>query len=468
MSRKSKAVLKIERLGSISSCPEDVFNDLEPNDHIWSLIEKSEHGDIDSYSELLNILSNAYMNSDEPNFGLLYFIKIGVQRGIPCSGKAYTDYADKFNLAFEIAEDAIKLIDPESEDEDLKNKCNKLLFAKIISVADKTKNYKESIAALDESDNRVSQAGKVYLMAMSCDPDCYDRNAIEKVGLTGIETLPCFGCIHDANTDFKSSAVDAMKEAHGAVALDNWSDFWLKAMYEYNEKYNSGDHLNSAEYINKQIEARKHGDKRLLHALAWKAYILNRRILKPEKEEVMRNEYRIAEDRCKFEGGLPLFDNIDRIRQFMKESIYTSAAEEKIKDDLRKKYGNIIRHEKNRYCVTADLTDHEKRVNKHMWETTLSLECQDDTEFKIFAAKITDVHNYVCRGGVRYDCKRGKAQILASGDISVHGKRYPFEYDLLVDIAYVSAAKCETVEVKIKRLQKENRYLIMKCQIFVF
>ncbi len=476
MSRKSKKTLDLERLASISRCPDDLFYKVDANDELFETIKDAESGNEAALSDILNILSDAYMQDSIPNKALLYFIDRCIQYGSRSVLRLLIEYADRYNDGIDVLSNAEQLPYFEESIRDVYPIYERIIFKKLLYIVGlPDPDIDRFMSTLHTLSEEYHIPGELYLMsAMTKSGRDIDRERLaeltQKCGISGAEALPCFKGVRTDSTVYTdiNSMLTAVKNMLDSVVSDNWCNFRLVMIYEYAEVFMNGDYSYIAKFAAEETAKRKYSGNRTLHELAWWKYALSKISGNDERYASYSEICRILTDKYHFEGGSELPQTDDEITALMREAIYMSAKEEKEKNDENIKLGNVIRHTKNRYSLSATLSGHGKRLNKHMWSTTLSIETELDSLPEISELKIIDVRNSIIRGGVKIDTDKHTTQVILKGEIRTHDMRSPFEVDLILDMSYVSASKCSYSEIKIRKAIKTGNYLTMICQIYLW
>lgn len=465
MSRKSKLTLWKEELEKISDCPFEIFDNIVPDEEFFSLVESAEKSDVSALTELCERLFDVYKSMDDPNPALIYFVKRGIALESEKCAVIALKCIDCFNAHFDLLDGVCRILS--GSDIDVSELTVMAGLKSVILSATSDADYNSLFNELKQIGGRGADIAHIYLASRmqssvgSYDEDCTDRIA-DELGIPRVVTLPVFG----GNKAEKECAnqkkeCEVLREALELLDMNEWRDFWLQVVYEYADKYLQMNLSPFAEAIADAIRARCSYPDKKLHVLALEGYMIDK-CGKTDAEEYNRL-YR----ECRFEGHRCDMSGEER-DEIIKSAVYTSGKEEREKKQLLEKLGNVIVHTKNRYFLCATMENHQKRGNKHMWETRISIESPHKNPPDISISRITDRLNEASRCGVTLEREKKLSQVITRGEIKLHDKTSPFEMDLILDISYVSSTKCEYCEIKFKDQQRVGNYLVMTSVITIY
>ena len=470
MSRKSRDTLLKERLGQISQCPQDLFDEIEPSEELFEKIQLAEEGDITAIRELCMLTYSTYKNDCVLNQALLYYAELGMAQGELDCTVIVLKCIERFNDRYDMLDSALAALESKNIDESTQNLITRAKVKKILSSALPSADYNELTEQLSGMYDEYSAYARLYLASrMLSDTGSYDKAKIDGLAaaldIPNVISLPTF--TGDCSTVSKESPSDIKKECESIrfaltlISMDEWQDFWLRILYEYSQVYLVSDLSAFAEDIIKVLELRCEYPKRQLHILAIKKYMLDHGLIDKDEFEALDRE-------CKFDGyTYDLSDDTAR-DEIIRDAIYTDGAEQRKKLYTSQRLGTEILHTKNRYLFMATLTNHMKRGSRHLWEMTLSVKTSLDTAPVFTACRIVDRKNEVIRNGIKLDKEKKLSQISCMGEIHFGEKIHPLEYDLILDISYVSSTKCEYCEVKIKDCNRIGDYLVMNTVLSIY
>ena len=470
MSRKSKEILIQERLEEISHCPEELFRKIEPSDEIFAKIQIAEQGDISAIRELCTLAYETYKYDCEINPAILYYAKLGIPHGDLECALAILKCMEKFNDRFDLLDDVLMSLEGKDIDDSTEALITRIKVQKILSEAAPEANYAELTDKLSKMYDEYAAYARIYLASRRlADTGSYDKAKIDPIAIAlevpNILTLPVF--TGDGYPEKKSAPAnvenecEALRFALSLILMDEWQDFWLRAIYEYSQLYLDKDLSIFAEDIKKALLLRCEYPRRKLHILAIDKYLV-------ELGKVTSDEFEALYLECRFDGfDTDIYDENER-NEIIKDAVYTDSLMERKKYIIDSRLGTQIKHTKNRYLLKATVNNHMKRGCRHMWDITLSIETGINTLPIISTCKIGDRKNEVSRNGIKLEKERKLSQIFCMGEIQLGDKIHPLEYDLILDISYVSSTKCEYCEVKIKNYHRVGDFIVMDSMITIY
>ena len=470
MSRKSKLTLWKEKLEQISDCPGEIFNIIEPDEELFLKIENAERGEISSIKELATSLYETYKNEEELNAALLYYARRGLELGDRDCAVIALRCISRFNTHFELLDDVLALVDDGQNDGHIDRLITKSRVKRIIASATPDADYEMLTSTLSEMYDEYSAYARIYLASQRLkDTGYYDSEKTDALAIAldvpRVITLPVFlgdkECAKEVISINNVTEHSAMKYALGLIDMDEWRDFWLRAIYEYSEKYLDGNLLPFASEMIDSISERSEYPKKKLHKLALRKYIF-------DLTGSGRSKYTSLETECRFDGIEFDISTEDGRDEVIKEAVYTDSAKERVEHLAVARLGRLIVHTKNRYSLTATLNGHIKRGSKHLWPVTLSMLTSQDTPPVLTSTRITERRHEVKRGGITLEPDKKVSQVLCAGEIIIGDKPHPFEADLVLDISYVSTTKCEWFDIKIKELERLGDHLVMHAMICIW
>ena len=461
MARKSRLTLWQERLAEISSSPPEIFDKIEPTEETYNTIQMAEGGDLGAIRQINSELYGAYIGAKAMNPALSYFIKLGLDRGDCEAARLALCCFANFDEAIDLFPAAMSILATD-EDKPLRDA---MTVKEIIVRAEKDKDYVCAIERLAPLDTLGAAYARVFIghkIALSLGERDGAVAAAKAMGIESVMHLPVFDADGTESASGDCEGLRIVASALTEIKNDGWRDFWLKATYEYADKYLGGDLSAVIENISAAVEQRCDYPRKKLHLLALKKYLLD------STQDADDEDYNLLADKCRFDGHSFNFDDTDERDRIIKEAIYTSSREEREANMTAERLGTVIDHVKNRYSFKAGLSNHTKRAFRHIWSITLSIESDTDQPPK-FGTMNIDERRYVAqRCGAELEQKRKLSQIICSGEITVNDRICPIEADLLLDIAYVSTTKCGHCDVRIQKAEKLDNYLVMKCLLIIY
>ena len=470
MSRKTKLDLWIDKLEQISDCPRDIFKKIEADEKLFLTVENADKGDLDAIKELATSLFKEYNSEDELNAALLYYVKKGVSLADRDCALIALKLISAYNTAFELLDEVLALIDGEEKDENTERLITKVKVKRIIASAMPGADYKLLTDTLAEMYDEYSAYARIYLASRRlADTGSYDKEKVDALAaaldVPRVITLPVFhggnndGCANVSVNSVKEHS--AMRYALGIIDMDEWRDFWLRAIYEYAEMYLDGNLLPFTNDILAAIDGRSEYPRKKLHKLAIKKYYL-------DLTGAGKNEYAALDAECRFDGlEFDISSEEDRDGA-IREAVYTDSKMERQRHIAASRLGTQIIHAKNRYSLITTVKNHLKRGNKHVWPLTISILTNQDTPPIMGPIRIRERRHEVSRGGITLRADKKLSQVLCRGDIVIGEKAHPFEIDLVLDISYVSSTKCEWFDVKIREYSRMGDYLIINGAICIW
>ena len=470
MSRKSRDTLLKERLEQVSKCSYDLFNEIEPSDEIFEKIKLADQGDISAIRELCTLTYSTYKNDFSLNQAMLYYAKLGMAQGDLDCALVMLKCIEGFNEKYELLDSVLDTLDGKLEDEAVEDIIARARVKKILAAASPEADYSELTDRLSVMYNEYSAYARLYLASrMLSDTGSYDKARIDALAaaldVPSIVTLPVF--IGEYTAADKALPCDVKKECDAIrfaltlINMDLWQDFWIRVAYEYSKIYLDSDLSVFAEDITRALKLRCEYPKRKLHILAVKKYMLDLGL-------IQKDEFDLLDKECRFNGlSYDISDDTSR-DEMIKEAVYTDSAEQRkiLKESLM--LGTQICHTKNRYLLMATLTNHMKRGSRHLWDITLSIKTSLDDPPAFAVCRISDRMNEVTRYGIKLDKEKKLSQISCMGEIHFGEKIHPLEYDLILDISYVSSTKCEYCEIKIKDHHRVGDHIVMDTVLSIY
>ena len=442
MSRKSKQTVFRNRLELTSKCPNDILYKFEPSEEDFLTIAKAEHGDIHAIRELAEELYGVYSYESEMNNALHYYIKKGLDLGDEMCAQLAVICIDRFNEHFEHLHTAIALLDSECADE----------MAEIIKRA----KLKRAIVSGDATELPDSTDVGVSLIRLylTIKNETARDSAKKLANELGMPSLVGEAAAESENI--------RLSEALEKFALDEWQDFWVRAIYEHAMQYCGGSLIGCAEDIMRAISRRADYPRKRLHILAMKKYLLDNGI------EELRDEYEELKALCRLSSSQLDKEDGASLREIIREAVYTSAKEMRYLKKRATLLGAEIVHERNRFTLALTLTNHQKRAAKHQWESLISIETESDVPPTFKNVPIVECRAEIKRNGITLDKEKKSSQVLCAGEILIGDKAYPLELDLVTDISYVSATKCTHCSIRMERYKRIECHLVMQVDVSIF
>ncbi len=463
MARKSKEAILKETLRSISDCPCDIFDIIEPTDDLFEKIDKAESGDLDSIEELIELLFNS--GEDKTYDSLIYFICLGCECSSLLAANRLIECIAKRGYPPELYTFADAVLCGEKSNNDLQAKEALLLYAiktaAISHKADDVKKILERISSLDAEYERLYVIG--CLLRLGADVEDDSSNLLSRLDICELSALKSFSGSSGNIQEFDSKKVKHFYDVAKMHDIDIWRDFWLRCAYEY-VTY-SGESL--AYVLDMALEfslGRKYSEKKNLYALALCKYGMENA---PDNDKPTYSENSETYKRlCRFDG----FDISDiDVHKLIKEAVYLDTESEKERMMRLVHMGTPILHAKNRYTLSATLKNHIKRGKKHLWHTKLCFPKGKKSDIPVFSAfAVTETRPIITRGGISLPQNKAACQVICYCEISIDGQNHPFTLDLILDISYVSATKCAGGDISVKQITRENDSYVLSVDIALY
>lgn len=432
MSRKSKITMLRDRLELLSGCPGDILNILDPSEEDIFAISEAERGDVDatrSISARLWELSKS--ESDAPE-ALFYFLTKGLELGDAVCAELAVRSVVKFNYRFELLETALAILGSNAE----------MLLGDVITMAKiKAIIYRADLGTAPEGSHNE---------LLSLDPQMAEYLGAYLDAKAGAD---------DAKSRYNT---DMLKRAISLVDMDEWRDLWLIEAYEYSMHHLGGDLLEFADEMLRAIEARAKYPRRDLHILAFKRCLAELGV----KYTIEECEY--LEKLCRFYCGEAHLDTKEERDALIREAVYTSGKRERALCRMRSAVGAEMLHERNRYSLTMTLSNHQKRASRHQWESVISIRTNENSPPRFTPIPIVDRRAEIERNGVSLEKEKKLSQLFCKGELQLTDRTHPLELDLIIDISYVSATKCNTCEIRINRYKRLGDFIVMQVTVSVY
>ena len=251
----------------------------------------------------------------------------------------------------------------------------------------------------------------------------------------------------DANPDGLAHFLRHAGELHDP----EWRDFWLRCGYEYALGYEGGirDFATLALPI---ITTRTYAERHPIHLLA--AAAISGTVDDSALESMRRSCEFAGFDTEKLDTGAAL-----------REAAYLDSPREIALANERERRGGMIIHTRNRYSLTHNLSGHAKRARLHLWQTPITVMGERMPTFT--EAKIEQVSCTPERNGITLERDAALCQVLCHGEIIFADSRHPFVIDLILDMAFVSATKCHSLEIRPREFVALDGMITMDCQVFL-
>ena len=459
MARKSKELLLREGLRAISDCPFDILR-FACEDDVFSLLPKCEQGDAAARLALCRAIISEC--GGERVDALEYLLHGGLDRGCKeCLSLALRYICTARVTPVELAKRCIALSGEAGTDV--------LGAIARVAVAEKSISDREvgllsspdfaavPLYLLPREDRRIRE-----LAAMAAVPSILTLPTFsEKAGTSpdadhrrdvrGADTDPAdnkdTGNTPDANPDGLAHYLRHAGELHDP----EWRDFWLRCGYEYALGYEGGirDFATLALPI---IATRTYGEQHPIHLLA--AAAISGTVDDSALESMRRSCEFAGFDTEKLDTGAAL-----------REAAYLDSPREIALANERERRGGMIIHTRNRYSLTHSLSGHAKRARLHLWQTPITVKGERMPTFT--EAKIEQVSCTPERNGITLERDAAVCQVLCHGEIIFADSRHPFVIDLILDMAFVSATKCHSLEIRPREFVALDGMITMDCQVFL-
>ncbi len=476
MSRKSKLAISRERLVEISNVPDDLFEKLDNMDALLETVIRAEGGDLEAAHELMKIAFDTYGNDAELNRAMLYLAMHGIELGDVYSAECLIHCINKYNDGYDSLDKAIELMKSSDRYDLVSRQINQAMLRRIVTSATPDSDFDELYSLVASLNVEYIACIELYLYCLEKlytgrgDEEKLNRLKTE-VGIEGILSIPAFDGDGERRNDITPEVIardiNNLKNALVACDIDIWRGFWIRCIFEYMEIYAHGSYYDVVNEIIYAISRRKYSKRRKQHLLASIRYALtNPDITDAERTSLIEREQELVNE-CIYDGDCP-DDNYDTTVALMREGVYTSEYQARKAFMYEKQFGIKIHHTKNRYMLTADLTGHAKRGNKHMWEIVISMPIPNGEEIRFTELNTGEVRTTVIRNGISLPYEKTRSQMLIYSELLINGSAHPFELDLMLDISYVSAAKCGKGEIKVRKSDIIDNHLVMRCQLYIF
>lgn len=453
MARKSKELLLREGLREISDCPFDILR-FACEDDVFTLLPKCEQGDAAARLALCRAIISECGN--ERVDALEYLLLGGIDRGCEeCLSLALRYICTARVTPTALAKRCISLSGDVGADV--------LGAIARVAVAEKSITDRE-VGLLSRSD---FAAVPLYLLPRDDGRTC---ELAAMAAVPSILSLPSFsgdagaspdadhnreatnpdtdtGTVPDANPDGLAHYIEHAGELHDP----EWRDFWLRCGYEYALCYEGGirDFAALALPI---IATRTYAERHPLHVLA--AATLSGRVDDSALESLGKSCKFVGLDTEKLDTGAAL-----------REAAYLDSPRELALANERERRGGMIIHTRNRYSLSYALSGHAKRARLHLWQAAITIE---GDRLPTFAeAQIEEVRCAPERNGITLERDPSTCQILCHGEIIFADSRHPFVIDLILDMAFVSATKCLSLEIRPRDFVRADGMITMNCQVLL-
>ncbi len=461
MARKSKELLLREGLRAISDCPFDILR-FACEDDVFSLLPKCEQGDAAARLALCRAIISEC--GGERVDALEYLLHGGLDRGCKeCLSLALRYICTARVTPVALAKRCIALSGEAGTDV--------LGAIARVAVAEKAISDRE-VGLLSSPD---FAAVPLYLLPRE---DGRIRELAAMAAVPSILALPMFSekagtspdadhsrDVRNADTDTDpadnkgtSNTPDANPDglAHylrhaGELHDPEWRDFWLRCGYEYALGYEGGirDFATLALPI---IATRTYAERHPIHLLA--AAAISGTVDDSALESMRRSCEFAGFDTEKLDTGAAL-----------REAAYLDSPREIALANERERRGGMIIHTRNRYSLTHSLSGHAKRARLHLWQTPITVMGERMPTFT--EAKIEQVSCTPERNGITLERDAAVCQVLCHGEIIFADSRHPFVIDLILDMAFVSATKCHSLEIRPREFVALDGMITMDCQVFL-
>lgn len=432
MARKSKELILSERLAEISECPVDIFKYV-PEGDVLTLLPLCEGGDREARLTLCQTILSAC--GAESVDSLEYLLTVGIERGCEgCVPLALRYICTVRRTPIPLAKRCIAACGESTPD----------ALGAVARVAVSEKRLTDADAELLSTTDFA--AVPLYLLPRD-DARLTELSVLASV--PSILSLPTFGGGGAADSTADGLAVYL---GHAKALYDHeWRDFWLRCAYEYALGYTGGIRDFAALAL-PLIKERGYAERHHVHVFA--AAMVS--------EAVDGNTLENLRKACEFTGHST--EKLDT-GAALREAVYLDSPRELASARERERLGGRIIHTRNRYSLTHSLSGHTKRVKQHCWQTPLTIE--GDILPTFAEARIEEVRCAPERGGITLERDPAICQILCRGEIILPESRHPFIIDLLLDIAFVSATKCASLEIIPVEFTKADGLLTMDCRVLL-
>ncbi len=483
MARKSKETLLREKLAQISECPFDIFSILEGNEETLNLIKNAESDDLAAIKSIIRALYKRCITEKIYCEALFYMLKRAISLGDLESAEYTLYYVQAVNRGFILGSRAYRLVEQYADLGTKKRLEDIILEIKALILIDtsvKHGDYGRILSALNELPMSKFPIEWLYILSMAKkhagkDNSTTIREIAKEARLTHLLTLPTVSGEESA----PAITIDRATALEELALIDknlrkhrdgDWRDFWFRCMYEFVEIYLGGEMILMAQSAMTASGWRTYYKEYPLHTLAWCCLWLDNCAEGTEEYNKACELKKELVDKCHF-LGISTDEALGEGREkIMRDSVYLSSSLEmwNAKDDSI--LGAKIEHTRNRYMVKLDLTGHGKRGKMHFWESTISLPIEKDGAKppRISKLEIRETNNRVSRGGITLEHDKMTSQVICYSEITIDEIKHPFEIDMILDIAYISASKCSVGEIKIKSYKVEFGYVVMNIQVFLY
>lgn len=482
-----------ERLRNIVGCPQDIFSSIQSTDENMRLITEAADGSAVAVSRLADMLIADAERCGRCSSSLAYFISKACSFGEKCSVELCLRFLSVFvevSGATDAARDCLALIagaraagQSFGNEDEISELLRRVRLRIAVAVAaeklSEAKNAGASTIACDDilgsipelNELHLADAAQVRLFVYAESAVNYYgqiRSLAKIVGIDGVGKMlldDCDGVKPDG------VSVDAemarLRELLYSQPVDAWRDFWLRTMYRFVAEYLQQEPVSVARDAVIILEDRANVAECARAALAFARYYRSRCVDTEEKEWASRTCERLCR-KCIY-GGIDTQMSDDEMRELMHRGIYTDTSDSMALAEERRRLGNEIVHDRNRFCLTATLDGHGKRGKMHVWSTRLSVgrELVGGAMPHISSLEVGRINNAICRGDSTVECDRAHCQLILYGEIQTVEMRHPFEADVVIDISYVSAAKCAECEIDVRESRIDGDYFVMDCKLYL-
>lgn len=488
-----------ERLSYVVGCPQDIFSSIPSTEENMRLIVEANNGSAAAASALADMLIADAERHGRCTSSLSYFVSKACSTVEKCSVELCLRYLSvfvKYRGGAAAARDCLSFIERArssgqslGDEDELRELLRRAGVRIAVAVADEklheARAKKVGVSDIDCDDILASipellelgeaDAASVRLFVYAADAARYSEQIRSLVATVGIGSVARMilnergdGC-DSAGRECASAddEISRLRELMYSQPVDGWRDFWLRTMYSFVTEYLHREPAAVARDAVVIIEGRESVGECARQALAFARYYLSCCVGTENEEWASQSCERLC-CRCIY-SGVETEMSDEQMRELMHRGIYADTSDRAALDDERRRLGNEIVHDRNRLCLTATLDGHGKRGRMHAWSTRLSVRCDlvGGAMPHISSLEVGRVNNSICRGESTIECDRAHCQLILYGEIQTVEMRHPFEADVVIDISYVSAAKCAECEIEVRESYIDGDYFVMDCRLYL-
>ena len=472
MARKSKKTLLIEGLSEICECPSSVLELYEDIPDLFSIIKASENGDVLSLERIMGAIYQCD-KCDMLFDAMEYFGRIAINLSAPCPINYLIKYSLKTNCLFALALQGYTALLKSDSQSLLELDPNTLSRLNALRVIDA---YTAGSAVDGDIDLALFEEGmlpeKIFALSHEARYDLLAKSQLSALVSEKAPHLLSLGTVMGEcvqNQHLCDAALPHMLSYLEKYDIIAWKEFWLRAIYEYSEITKCGFSPELCKAIIKVIYSRRHCELNDRFALGWISLALKNNNLTDKDKDELSRLYKSTLAECKFSATEFFTDDDAELTSVIRESVYTRDRDCKALAEKRLELGLEILHVKNRFTLVSRLSNHIKRAKNHCWDIKLCIDKSvSDTPPVFLPLRLDRVYHRISRGGITKESDPKKvSQIILSSELLLDDVHYPFNLDLIVDMAYVCSAKCQNAEIKVRDIKEYDGYFVLNCTLYL-